>query len=104
MSPQRKGNETSSKNRQAQLVQGFQHMVQTLTRPREAEVVPSGAVIEGMVEVRAEGEGDVPWCGENPQRGPGGGCHSSERKGEWSGHQNLSNSVRNPPGDKRGKR
>ena len=65
-----KRKETSSKGRQAQLVQGFQHMVQTMTRPRGTEEGLVGAVIEGMVEVWAEGEGDVPWCGGNPQEDP----------------------------------
>ena len=58
-------------------------MVQTLTRPRETEEGLMGAGIEGMVEVRAEGEGDVPWCGENPQEDPVKGA--TRLKGKGSG-------------------
>ena len=96
-----KGTGTSSKNRQAQLVQGFQHMVQTLTRPREAETVLSGAMIEGMVEVRAEGEGDIPWCGENPQRDPVEGATRVKGKGSGAAIRTSATRTKSPRGQKR---
>ena len=95
-----KGKETSSKGRQAQLVQGFQHMVQTLTRPRETEGL-MGAGIEGMVEVQAEGEGDVPWCGENPQEDPVKGATRLKGKGSGAAIRTLATCTKSPRGQKR---
>ena len=101
MHPRVKGKETSSKGRQAQLVQGFQHMVQTLTRPRETEEGLTGAVIEGMVEVQAEGEGDVPWCGENPQEDPVKGATQLKGKGSGAAIGTSATRTKSPRGRKR---
>ena len=65
----------------------------------------TGAVIEGMVEVPvAEGEGDVPWCEENPQEDPVRGATRWRGKGSGAAIRTLRQPVQGPPGDKRGRR
>ena len=76
-------------------------MVQTLTRPRETEEGLVGAVIEGMVEVRAEGEGDVPWCGENPQKDPVEGATRVKGKGSGAAIRTSATRTKSPRGQKR---
>ena len=76
-------------------------MVQTLTRPREAEAVPSGAMIEGMVKVRVEGEGDIPWCGENPQKDPVEGATRVKGKGSGVAIRTSATRTKSPRGQKR---
>ena len=92
----------SNKDRQAQLVQGFQQMVHTMVAPPTAETNTTGVMIEGMVEVREEGEGDVPWCEadtslEDPVKG------ATRLKGGGSGAaiRTLTTHTKSPRGQKR---
>ena len=101
------GTEVSSKGRQAQLVQGFQNMVQDMARQREPEGGATGVAIEGMVEIRAEGEGDIPWSTEGGQgmgtseEDPVKGATRVEGRSSGAAIRTSATRTRSPRGQKR---
>ena len=99
-----KGKETSSKGRQAQLVQGFQHMVQTLMKTKGNRRRIDGSSDRGNGRGTGGRRGQCTLVWRKPPRGPGEGRHSTERKGKWSGHQNLGNPYKIPQGTKEERR
>ena len=101
-SPAERKEGISNKDRQAQLVQGFQRMVHTMVAPPTVETNTTGVTVEGMVEVRAEGEGDVPWCGANtPQGDPVKGATRLKGGGSGAAIRTSKTHTKSPRGQKR---